>query len=84
MYQPALPKLLLTIDETARMLSMSRSSVYRLILSGQLVSLKIGGKRRVSVQTLHSYIAQAGEACQDEAITKVPSRSVLMDAGRRA
>jgi excisionase family DNA binding protein len=84
MYQPALPKLLLTIDETARMLSMSRSSVYRLILSGQLVSLKIGGKRRVSVQTLHSYIAQAEGVCQDEATMKAPSPSVLMAVGKRA
>ncbi len=88
MQQQAIPSLLLTIDETAQALRMSRSSVYREIFARRLRSLKIGGKRRVSVQALYSYISmleeESGAWDGDEEITKAVSANAPMAVGRLA
>lgn len=49
-------QLLYTIDETADALRTSRSTIYRLIKTGVLVSVKVGTSRRVSRQALDHYI----------------------------
>ena len=49
-------KLLLTITEAAQVLSLSRSLMYDLVLTGQIASLKIGRVRRVPMSALHDYI----------------------------
>ena len=38
--------LLVTVEEAARRLSLSRSSVYELLSAGNLLSVKIGASRR--------------------------------------
>ncbi len=48
--------LLLTPVEAARRLSIARSSLYSLLLTGEIVSLKIGRSRRVPLAALADYI----------------------------
>ena len=48
--------LLLTPQEAARRLSIARSSLYELLLTGEIVSLKIGRSRRVPLDALAEYI----------------------------
>ena len=55
-------KLLLTPEEAAERLQISRSRVYMLMKSKQLRSVKIGKARRISVQALEDFIAQAERA----------------------
>ena len=50
------PKLLLTIEEAARALSLSRSLLYDLLMSNQIVSIKIGRSRRIPVAALMAYV----------------------------
>jgi len=55
---------LLTIPETADRLRVSRVTVYRLISSGQLPALKVGGALRVDENELREWLygATEGEA----------------------
>lgn len=50
-------KLLLTAEEAAQALSLSRSKVYDLIGKGEIPSVKIHGSRRVPVDQLIKWIA---------------------------
>ncbi|MBA3823193.1 MAG: helix-turn-helix domain-containing protein [Ktedonobacterales bacterium] len=52
------PKLLLTIAEAAQRLNLSRSLLYDLVLSGELVSIKIKKARRIPVSALETFIQQ--------------------------
>ncbi len=58
----ALSKLLLKVDEAARLLSLSRKMIYDLIGRGDLASLKIGGCRRIPLSALHDFIVRLEEA----------------------
>ena len=49
--------LLITVDQAARMLGCGRSFAYNLVLSGDLVTVKLGRLRRVPVGAVHEYIA---------------------------
>ena len=49
--------LLITVDEAARLLGCGRSFAYNLVLSGELVTVKLGRLRRVPVGAVHQYIA---------------------------
>lgn len=57
-----LEPLLLTVDETAASLRLSRAATYRLIMTGDLPSIRLGGCRRVPLRDLRSYLDQLGEA----------------------
>ncbi len=50
--------LLVRVEETARLLGISRSKVYMLIASGELPSVLIGRSRRVPVDALQRWIAE--------------------------
>lgn len=54
--------LLLTPEEAARALSISRSKLYELLADGQLESVRIGALRRIPVEALNSFIAQLAGA----------------------
>lgn len=56
--QPEVPptRLLLRIEEVAEALAVSRTTVYSLIRSGQLPSIRIGRSTRVSVDSLRAWI----------------------------
>jgi excisionase family DNA binding protein len=51
-------KLLVSVEEAAQMLSVGRSLVYKLVMSKQVVSVKIGRTRRIPVFALEQFIAQ--------------------------
>lgn len=58
--------LLVTMDEAARLLSVSRRLLDDLRLKGQLATVKIGGRRRVSMAEVQR-LAQASETSQTTA-----------------
>ncbi len=49
-------KLLLTVEEAAERLRLGRAYTYRLILSGDLASLKVGRYRRVTPADILEYV----------------------------
>ena len=56
--EPAAPaaKKLLDVGEAAAALGLGRSVTYRLLMSGELVSLRIGGRRLVPVGEIDAFI----------------------------
>ena len=54
-------KLLVSVEEAAQMLSIGRSLVYKLVLSQQVLSVKIGRTRRIPVFALEAFIARQSE-----------------------
>ena len=54
----ATEKLVYTVDEAAQRLSIGRTLVYSLIASGQLRSIKIGGRRLISRRQLECFIKE--------------------------
>ncbi len=53
--QPNEP-LLLTVSAAAKRLSIARSSLYELLLTGEVASIKIGRSRRVLASDLSDFI----------------------------
>ena len=49
-------RLLLTVNEAAQRLALGRSMAYRLIQTGALRSVKVGGSRRVLVSDLVEFV----------------------------
>jgi len=49
-------KLLYKPTEAAEILGMSRSGIFRLLSTGQLESVKIGGLRRIPAGALEKYV----------------------------
>ena len=56
-------KILLTVTEAAILMGLGRTCVYRLVMQGELVSLKIGRNRRVPLWALHAFIQEQTTAC---------------------
>jgi len=54
---PVRPRLLHTVEEAGERLSLSRSAIYELIRDGQIVSVKVGGRRRITQAALDAYVA---------------------------
>ncbi len=48
--------LLLTVKESAKRLSLARSTLYQLVLTGEVESVKIGRCRRIPLAALTDYI----------------------------
>jgi excisionase family DNA binding protein len=46
----------LTINEVADQLRVGRTTVYRLVRSGELPSFRIGRSRRISLDSLQAYV----------------------------
>ncbi|HAC46789.1 MAG TPA: hypothetical protein DCF65_12090 [Chloroflexi bacterium] len=59
-------KLLITVAEAARRLSIGRSHLYEYLLRGSLRSVRIGRSRRIASQDLQAFIDQLFE---DTALT---------------
>jgi excisionase family DNA binding protein len=55
-------RLLLTAQEAAQALGVSRTKVYDLMRSGRLRSVKIGGSRRIPVGALAELVDELAEA----------------------
>ncbi|MGF1598083.1 MAG: helix-turn-helix domain-containing protein [Acidimicrobiales bacterium] len=50
-------RLTLTVSEAAETLGIGRTLAYRLIRSGELRSVKVGGRRFITENQLQSYVA---------------------------
>lgn len=50
--------LLVRVEEAARILSLSRSTIYEMLDSGELPSVRRGVARRIPVTALHAWIAR--------------------------
>jgi excisionase family DNA binding protein len=50
------PRVLLTPEEAAQALSISRSKLYELLRAGTLQSIRIDRLRRIPIQALHDYV----------------------------
>lgn len=57
--------LLLRVEEAARMLSLSRTTVYLLMESGELPSIKCGTARRIPRTALDAWIARQLESSDE-------------------
>jgi excisionase family DNA binding protein len=53
-----LPRLMLTVLEAAEILKVGRSTVYGLIDSGELESVRIGRLRRIPMEAVTDYVAR--------------------------
>jgi len=54
--QEAAPTLLLRVEEAALRLGIGRTSMYRLVMSGEVESVQIGGLRRIPAPCLQEYV----------------------------
>lgn len=54
--EPVSQQLILTVPEAAQTLRIGRSSVYELIATGQLRSLKIGSRRLIAREDLEAFV----------------------------
>lgn len=60
--KPAVPAVLYRVDEAAEALRLSRSSIYELIRSGQLKTVKHGSRRLVPVEALDDFVRALAQA----------------------
>ena len=79
-------KLLVTVDEAARRLSIGRSHLYEHLLRGTLRSVRIGRSRRIPSQDLEAFIEAlltdsgasppvSGRSAQIRPVKSVPGRT---------
>ena len=61
-------ELLVDVREAARRLGLGRSLTYRLIQTGALRSLKIGGARRVAVVDLEEFVGRLRDEAAEDSI----------------
>jgi excisionase family DNA binding protein len=54
----AVPKVLLTVEEAAEAMSLSRSLVYLLLGSGDIASIKVGRIRRIPFSALQDFVSR--------------------------
>lgn len=55
--EPTAPRALLSVEETAEALGVSRTTVFALIKSGEIETVKVGRLRRVPADSIDAYIA---------------------------
>ena len=62
--QPKSPvePLLVRVEEAARILSLSRSTIYEMMDAGELPSVRYGAARRIPVAALRAWVAQHTQA----------------------
>ena len=59
---PFISPALLTVPEAMSALRLSRATIYDLIRSGELVSVKVGRSRRIPAQAVTTFVAHLVEA----------------------
>jgi excisionase family DNA binding protein len=65
MEQPVPAKLLLDINEVADLMGLGRSHVYGYVMRGELRSLKLGRRRKITVESVREFIQHQQEADAD-------------------
>lgn len=53
--------ILVSVDEAARLLGLSRARIYELLSQGAIESVRIGRTRRIPVDALHEFAAKLRE-----------------------
>jgi excisionase family DNA binding protein len=66
----AVTKLLVTVDEAAKSLSVGRPKMWQLVMSGEVPSIKIGASRRIPVSVLEDYVRQKLAAAEAELVRR--------------
>jgi excisionase family DNA binding protein len=61
-------KRLLTVEEAAQQLSLSRNFIYRLIASGELTSIAVGRARRITVDAINAFVESRARDNQEGAV----------------
>lgn len=56
-----------TMEETAAILNIGRDKAYRLVASGELRSVKIGGSRRVTNEAIEDFVNRLVAAAAEQA-----------------
>lgn len=56
--EPAAEPLLVRVEEAARMLSLSRSTIYEMLDAGELPSVRRGTARRIPLEALRAWVQQ--------------------------
>lgn len=51
-------RILLSVEQAAELLNVGRTTMFRLVTSGQVSSVRIGRLRRVPLDALHSFAAE--------------------------
>ena len=65
---PVASKVLLTVEEAAACLNVGRTSMFALIRSGQIASVRIGRSRRIPAAAVDAYAARlVAEQCDGPA-----------------
>jgi excisionase family DNA binding protein len=59
---PQVEPLLVRVEEAARILSLSRSTIYELLDRGELPSVRCGAARRIPLAALHTWVEQHSTA----------------------
>ncbi|HEV8189874.1 MAG TPA: helix-turn-helix domain-containing protein [Ktedonobacterales bacterium] len=54
-------RLLLTVEDAARLLSIGRPKMWQLIMAGEVLSVKIGTSRRIPTTSLDVYVQRLTE-----------------------
>lgn len=52
------PRLLITVEAAAELLSISRTRMYALIKAGEVISVRVGRLRRIPVGALDAFMAR--------------------------
>jgi excisionase family DNA binding protein len=85
-YPPDSDKLLVSVEEAARRLSIGRSHLYQHLLRGSLPSIRIGRSRRIASRDLEAFVERllqessdtppaSSRTAQIELVNRVPRRS---------
>lgn len=56
--EPVVEPLLVRVEEAARILSLSRSTIYEMMDAGELPSVRRGAARRIPVAALRDWVAR--------------------------
>jgi excisionase family DNA binding protein len=56
--EPAVEPLLVRVEEAARILSLSRSTIYEMMDAGEIPSIRRGTARRIPVAALREWVAR--------------------------
>ncbi|MFN8480187.1 MAG: helix-turn-helix domain-containing protein [Kouleothrix sp.] len=70
--RPAIEPLLVRVEEAARILSLSRSTIYEMMDSGELPSVRWGAARRIPMAALRAWVEQ--QICATPYGVQVPIR----------
>lgn len=60
-FHPQSPERLLTVQSAAELLAVGRSTIYRLMNSGELLSVKVRGATRITQSELERYMRSLKE-----------------------